>query len=151
MSRRCALAHNDVARAIVHDGLMQGHSVHAIARSVEDHRISQSAVRRYIRRYVHELGRLQLASAAGGDAPAYPDSANAGADPDHGSSLSSTELNTMLDLFVEGLRVVAARDVASKEARIRADPAAQIKKQEFRGLSTETISAIRRHVLGTND
>lgn len=151
MSRRCALAHNDAARATVHDGLMHGHSVHAIARSVEDHRISQSAVRRYIRRYSQELGRLELVSAGGSDGSAYPDPASTGSDPDHGSLVGSTELNVMLDELVEGLEVVARRDIASKEARIRAVPAAYISKQRPRGLSSETISEIRRKILGMGE
>jgi hypothetical protein len=151
MSRRCALARNDAARAAVHNGLMHGRSVHVIAKSVESHRISQSAVRRYIRRYIHELGRLEVVSAGGSDGPAYPDPASTGADPDHGSSVSSTELNAMFDLMVEGIGVVAKRDVASKEARIRANPAAQITKQKSRGVSEETVQAIRRQILGIGD
>lgn len=151
MSKRCTLAHNDAARAIVHDGLMRGQSVHTIARSVEDHRISQSAVRRYIRRYNHQFGRLELVSARGSDGSAYPDPASTGANPDHGSLVSSSELNTMLDLLVEGLGVVAKRDVASKEARIRAVPVAYIKKQQPRGLSAETILQIRQKILGMGE
>ena len=151
MSRRCALAHNDAARAIVHDGLMHGNSVHAIARSVHQHRISQSAVRRYIRRYNLELQRLEMSSTGGGLALAHtgPISSDPGAD--QGSLVSSADLNSMLDLVVEGLGVVAKRDIASKEARIRADPKAHITTQEFRGLSEQTVMAIRQQVLGTLD
>ncbi len=147
MSRRCALAHNAAARAIVHDGLLRGLSAHAIARSVHQHRISQSAVRRYIRRYNHELHRLEMISAGvtAGSALSGPTSA------DYGSLVSSADLNPMLDLVVEGLGVVAKRDLASKEARIRADPAAHIAKQGSRGLSKETVMAIRQQVLGTLD
>ena len=151
MSRRCSLAHNDAARAIVHDGLMHGHSVDVIARSVNHHRISKSAVRRYFRRYSHELSRLELMSAGGGLVSAHPDSTNSEAGFDHGSLVSGAELNTMLDLLVEGLGVLAKRDVASKEARFRADPAAHIKKQEFRGLSRPMVEAIKRQVLGLGD
>ncbi len=151
MSRRCALAHNDAARAIVHDGLMLGHSVHAIARSVDQYRISQSAVRRYIRRYSHELHRLEIISSDGGLAVAHFCSTSSDLGTDHGSLVSSAELNAMIDLLVEGLAVIAKRNIASKEARIRADPKAHITKQEFRGFSKDTISAIRRQVLGTND
>jgi hypothetical protein len=57
----------------------------------------------------------------------------------------------MFDLLAEGLGVLAKRDVASKEARIRADPAAHIKKQEFRGLSRPMVAALRRQVLGLAD
>lgn len=151
MSRRCSLAHNDAARAIVHDGLMHGHSVNAIARSVDRHCISKSAVRRYYRRYSRELSRLELISAGGGVASAHLGSTHTDAGPDHGSLVSSTELSAMLDLLDEGLSVVAKRDVASKEARIRADPAAYIKKREERGLSRATVDAIRRQVLGMGD
>ena len=151
MSRRCALAHNDAARAIVHDGLLHGLSAHAIARSVHQHRISQSAVRRYIRRYNHELHRLEMISAGvtAGSALSGPISSDPGAD--YGSLVSSADLNPMLDLVAEGLGVVAKRDLASKEARIRADPAAHIAKHGSRGLSKQTVMAIRQQVLGTLD
>ena len=151
MSRRCALAHNDAARAIVHDGLLHGLSVHAIARSVNQHRISQSAVRRYIRRFNHELHRLKMISADGGLGSAHHGSVISDPVADHGSLVSSADLSAMIDLVVEGLEVVARRDVASKEARIRADPKAHITKQEFRGLSEQTVMAIRQQVLGSLD
>lgn len=151
MSRRCALAHHDAARAIVHDGRLHGLSAHAIARSVDQHRISRSAVRRYIRRYDHELNRLELIRPDGAMGSAHPGSAN----PDHGSDcgtlVSSLELNAMIDLMIEGLGVVAKRDVTAKEARIRADPNAHIPRQGSRGLSKETVMAIRHQVLGSLD
>ena len=151
MSRRCALAHNDAARAIVHDDLQHGLSAHAIARSVNQHRISQSAVRRYIRRYNFELGRLEMISANGALASAYPGPISSDCGADHSSLVSSAELSVMIDLMVEGLEVVARRDVASKEARIRADPKAHIPRQGSRGLSKETVMAIRQQVLGSLD
>lgn len=151
MSRRCALAHNDAARAIVHDGLMHGLSAYAIARSVHQHRISQSAVRRYIRQYNHELHRLQMISTGGGLALAHSGPITSDPGADHGSLVSSAELVAMLDLVAEGLEVVARRDSASKEARVRADPASHVAKQASRGLSKETVMAIRQQVLGTLD
>lgn len=151
MSRRWALAHNDVARAIVHDGMLHGLSAHAIARSVNQHRISQSAVRRYIRRYNHEVHRLGAISKVGALGSAHPGPISSVPGADHGSLVSSAELNAMLDKLVEGLEVVARRDIASKEARIRADPNAHIKKQPSRGISKETVMAIRQQILGMGD
>lgn len=151
MSRRCALAHNDAARAIVHDGLMHGHSVHAIARSVNQHRISQSAVRRYVRRYNYELHRLAMISTGNGLALVNFGLTKPDPHKDHGSLVNIADLNSMLDHLGEVLGVVARRDIASKEARIRADPAAHTAKQGSRGLSKDTVAAIRQQVLGTRD
>lgn len=90
-------------------------------------------------------------SAEGGLASAHSSSTNFEVGPEHGSKVSRAELNAMFDLLAEGLGVLAKRDVASKEARIRADPAAHIKKQEFRGLSRPMVAALRRQVLGLAD
>lgn len=151
MSRRCALAHDDAARAIIHDGLMHDHSVPAIARSVDRHRISQSAVRRYIRRYNRELLRLEMISAGGALGSAHAGLTSFDPDADQGSLVSCTELNVMIDMVVEGLDVATKRDVASKEARIRVDPASHLPRLGSRGLSQETVAAIRHQVLGMGD